>query len=180
MKKRVILACLLALVCLFFGCNKEGAAEPSKPLFDNFSTMDIQGNIVDQKIFADHKLTMVNIWATFCSPCIQEMPDLATLNKAFGKDFQVVGIVIDTADRNGNIIAGKKQEALSIIDETGADYLHLLPSISLNKAYLSNVQSVPQTVFVDSAGRQVGKTYIGAKSYGQWKNIIADLLDELS
>ena len=58
---------------------------------------------------------MVNIWATFCSPCIREMPELAELNEAYGDNFQVIGIVVDAADENGNLFSKQYTEALSII-----------------------------------------------------------------
>ena len=168
------------LLCLFCGCGKQTATlEVGNPVLADFSAVDIEGKVVDQTIFSDHKLTMVNIWATFCAPCIREMPDLAELNDAYGKDFQVIGIVIDVADANGNVVTYKKASALDIIDTTNADYLHLLPSPSLNKAYLSKVQAVPETVFVDQEGNQIDESYVGSKSKAEWKKIIDSLLDQM-
>ena len=63
-----------------------------------FSAKDIDGKNVSEKVFADSKITMVNVWGTFCGPCIREMPDLGVLNKKYGDDFQIVGIVIDTVN----------------------------------------------------------------------------------
>ena len=65
------------------------------------------------------------------------------------------------------------------IDTTNADYLHLLPSPSLNKAYLSKVQAVPETIFVDQKGNQIGESYVGSKSKAEWKNIIDSLLEQM-
>lgn len=167
------------MLCLLLGCSKQPSTlEVGEPVFADFSALDIDGNAVNQTIFHDHKLTMVNIWATFCSPCIREMPDLAELNDDYGKDFQVVGIVIDVTDANGNVVTYKKASALDIIDTTNADYLHLLPSPSLNKAYLSKVQAVPETIFVDQEGNQIGEIYVGSKTKAEWKKIIDSLLDQ--
>lgn len=180
MKKTCILICLIALFFLFSGCSGDTASsEKGESVFGAFTCTDIAGNPVNETVFSGHKLTMVNIWATFCGPCIREMPDLAQLPAEYGKDFQIIGIVVDAADRNGAVLPDKKAEALSIIDITGANYLHLLPSKSLNSAYLNNVQSVPETIFVDENGNQVGTSYLGARSKAEWKNIIDALLEKL-
>ena len=167
---------LLPVLC---GCEKAPAPEVGNPLMAEFTAKDIDGNIVSQQILSGHKLTMVNVWGTFCSPCIQEMPDLGELHTAFGEDFQVVGIVIDAADQNLQPIPTEVAEAKEIIDATGADYLHFLPSLSLVKAFLSEVSSIPVTIFVDENGNQLGKAYIGAKSKAQWQTIITDLLNAM-
>lgn len=183
MKKIVFrsLICLLALSCLLSSCTQDNniSVEPGESVFGSFSATDMDGNIVDQTIFSNCKLTMINIWATFCSPCINEMPDLAVLHEAYGDDFQIIGIPIDVIDRNSQVVEEKKNEAERIISTTGANYTHIIPSVSLNKAYLSGVQSVPETIFVDSTGRQVGVSYLGAKSREQWSNIIEAMLESL-
>ena len=181
MKKLMICLMALTLLLTVCACQKESVStEVGEPIFSSFSATDTEGNILDESIFADQKLTMINIWGTFCSPCIAEMPDLAKLNTAFGDAFKVVGIPVDVIDRNGQVIPDKKAEALSIIDQTGADYLHILPSASFQEAYLSDVQSVPQTIFVNGEGRQIGQIYYGAKSYDQWEYIIEVLLESLA
>ena len=40
---------------------------------------DFDGNEVDKSLFEGHRPTMVNIWATFCNPCLSEMPELGEL-----------------------------------------------------------------------------------------------------
>lgn len=177
MKTKCIFALILAVLLLVSGCAGETVKEEKgNALFGSFSAADMEGNPVNQEVFKDHKLTMINIWATFCGPCIQEMPELAQLQEEYGEDFQIIGIVVDAADRNGNILPDKKAEAASIIEATGADYLHLLPSTSLTTAYLGRVQAVPETVFVDENGNQVGQSYVGARNKEQWKVIIDSLM----
>ena len=61
-------------------------------------------------------------------------------------------------------------------DEAASGYLHLLPSKSLNKAYLNTIQSVPETIFVDENGNQIGERYLGAKSKAEWQKIIDSLI----
>lgn len=178
MKKALIFLLLLSL--LLCGCKKEEPpVQKGNPVLTSFSATDIDGNVVDQSVLSGHKLTMVNIWATFCGPCIREMPDLGELSSAYGEDFQIIGIVIDATDRNLQVLPAQKAAAKQIIAETGADYLHLLPSPTLNNAILSTVTSVPTTIFVDENGNQVGDIYIGSKAKAQWKTIIDSLLDSI-
>lgn len=181
MKKGLaLILSLLLLFCFLYGCQKEEVSmQTGDPILASFSATDMDGNIVDQQVLAGHKLTMINIWATFCGPCIREMPDLAQLSDAYGDDFQIIGIVMDVTDRNMQVLPETKLMAQDIIDSTGADYLHLLPSQSLNKAYLSKVQAVPETIFVDSSGNQVGQSYVGSKSKAQWQSIIESLLEQM-
>lgn len=179
MKKLLCGILSLWVLLMLFGCGKpEASTQTGEPILSSFSAMDVEGTACNQDILADAKVTMINIWGTFCAPCISEMPDLALLDDAFGDNFQVVGIIIDAADRNGNTIPEKKAEALSIIGQTGADYRHLLPSPSLTAAYLSRVEAVPETIFVNAEGKQIGERYLGAKSYDDWHAIIEALLDE--
>ena len=136
---------------------------------------------MDESIFADHKLTMINIWATFCSPCINEMPELGELNAEYaGEGFQVVGIAIDTLNSDGSVSDSQVELAREIVGETHADYLHLLPSADLIRLKLNQVTAVPETIFVDSEGNQVGTSYLGARSSSEWAEIIEDLLNEVT
>lgn len=139
----------------------------------SFWTIDLNGSEITQEIFANSELTMINVWATFCPPCLQEMPALAQLSKEYNSsEFQVIGIVTDVYHSNQNVFARNLQTANQIIARTGASYIHLLPSQDLHNLLLKDVQVVPETLFVDKNGKIVGKTYQGARNKAQWKNII--------
>ncbi len=188
--KRFI-ALILSVVVLgtvFYGCAKneaetlsdETTSTQSDGVLSSFTTTDIEGNNVDETVFEGKKLTMVNIWATYCGPCKMEMPWLGELNHEYEeKGFQIIGIPVDVTDYYGNIDAGQISLAKEIITETQADYIHLLPSASLNQAKLSQVYSVPETIFVDEKGNQVGESYIGARSKEAWAEIIDGLLENM-
>lgn len=149
-------------------------------ILNSFTAEDLEGNEVDQSIFADHDLTMVNIWATFCSPCLKEMPELGELNAEYAdKGFQVVGIVIDVLNQDGSFNDEMVQTAKDAVELTGASYPHLLPSSDLIMYKLQFVSAVPETIFIDKDGNQVGESYLGARSKDQWAEIIDGLLEEV-
>lgn len=153
-----------------------------EPAFNNFKSVALTGETVDQSIFAGHKLTMINIWGTYCNPCISEMPDLAELSGAYEEgEFQVVGMIVDMLDTDGGVHPMAVEAAWEIIDATGANYMHLLPTDDIIVMKLQYLVGVPETVFVDSQGNILtpDTQYIGARSYEDWKAIIDGMLKEL-
>ena len=60
----------------------------------SFETVDLEGNPVTSKeLFADHKITMINIWATWCTHCVRELPELEKMSKEWAEqDCQIIGI----------------------------------------------------------------------------------------
>ena len=192
MKKALALIfAILIIVTCFAACgntNNGSIKVPAEDLegvtygsFNKFTTVDLSGKKVTEDIFKGKKLTMINIWATFCGPCINEMPDLAALNKEYAdKDFQVIGIVCDVGYSNeGYYDSSLYQSAVEIVEMTGADYVNLLPSQSLDFIKLREVYSVPETIFVDENGNVVGSNYVGSRSLESWKIIVDSILDSM-
>ena len=159
--------------------ESESAQESGAGVLSNFTATDLEGNTVDPSIFADYNLTMVNVWATYCGPCLREMPDLGELAAEYeGKGVRIVGLVSDTMNADGSTSAEQVETAKEIVASTGADYLHMLPSEDL-LGLVYQINSVPTTFFVDSTGAQVGTAYIGAKSKEDWASIIDATLAEV-
>ena len=159
--------------------NPESTQETSKGVLSDFTATDLNGNTVDPSIFADYDLTMVNVWATYCGPCLKEMPDLGELATEYeDKGVRIVGLVSDTMNADGSTSADQVETAQAIVESTHADYLHILPSEDL-MGIVYQITSVPTTFFVDSTGAQVGTAYIGAKSKEDWASIIDATLSEV-
>ncbi len=149
-------------------------------ILSQFSTTDLAGNPIDQSILNDYNLTMVNVWATFCGPCLGEMPDLGELAAEYEEQgVQVMGIVTDVLNSDGTFSEDQIEIAQDIVSKTNAEYPHLLPSNDL-MGLLSQITSVPTTFFVDENGNQVGSAYLGAKSKADWASIIDETLKEVS
>lgn len=148
-------------------------------VLSSFSTTDLDGNTVDQSVLADYDLTMVNVWATFCRPCINEMPDLGELAQEYAdENVQIIGLVSDVLNTDGTISEEQVQTARDIVEQTGADYLHLLPSADLF-GVLGQISAVPTTFFVDSEGEQVGYAVVSAQSKDKWAETIDAMLAEV-
>lgn len=182
MKKRIfgLLTLIFLLISVFslVACS-DGKSDDKEDLtvtdsvFSSFSAEDYYGDIVDQTILAECRVTMINVWGTFCEPCKKELPELSELNAEYAdKGFQVIGVPVDSSLSTA---VGAKE----MIEELNADFRHLKVSSSLKK-FVSGIKSVPYTIFVNENGEQIGKGYSGSKSKADWKKIIDEMLDFVS
>ena len=152
-------------------------ADGSVVLLGDLRTRDIYGKIVDGGLIADRKLVRVNVWATYCQPCIREMEGLGNLGRELeDQGVAIVGVVIDC--QNSGLSTNEKQlkAARKIVESTKADYPHLLPSQAMFSDFVYQIQSIPTTFFVDGSGRMVGKVYVGSREEADWRQIISDTL----
>lgn len=147
--------------------NSEAAGD-----LGNLSTKDINGKEFGKKDFENYDLTMVNVFATWCTACVKEIPDLATLQKEMkDKGVNVVGVVTDTVDQDG-----ENKEALEkaklIQSKTKAGYPFLMPDKTNFNGRLNGIQALPETFFVDKNGKIVGETYSGSHNLKDWEKIV--------
>ena len=145
----------------------------------NIVTKDIHGKEFSSKDFENYDLTMVNVFATWCTACIQEIPDLVEVQKEMqAKGVNIVGIVTDTVDDTG-----ENQEALEkaklIQEKTKANYSFLMPDKTNFNGRLNGIQALPETFFVDKNGQIVGETYSGSHNKKDWTAIIEKELSAL-
>ena len=158
--------------------TEEAGAAPSAGYFSNFDMDTFDGeDTVTEEIFSDHALNMINIWATFCGPCVEEMPALQELSEEYAdQGLQIIGLCSDVYS-NGKLDERLMLSGQEILETTGAEYLQLVPNEATAEGLLSDVFAVPTTYFVDSEGNTV-KIVIGAKSKEDWSTTIEELLSE--
>ena len=148
-------------------------AEEEEKYFVTFTATTTEGEDWNSEKFSDSKLTMINVWATYCNPCLAEMPDLGELAAEYdAADFQIIGVVSDVMaeDDSKNI-----EYAKQLIEETKASYPHLLLNESLYMSFVGAISAVPTTFFVRQDGSMVG--YLtGAMPKENWKTLIDELL----
>lgn len=147
--------------------------EEAAPIYITFEGIDLKGNTISQEVFSKSKLTMVNVWATYCNPCLSEMPGLGELAAEHdSSQFQIIGIISDVWE-------GENQElAESLIQQTGANYPHLLVNDSIYYEILTSVTAVPTTFFFDGDGAFLGGI-VGSAEKSAWEELISGLLEEL-
>jgi thiol-disulfide isomerase/thioredoxin len=95
------------------------------------------------------RFVLLNVWATWCPPCVEEMPTLDRLQAMLGgPDFEVIALSIDHGDPS---------VVRAFFDRTGIKHLH--PYMDTFGDTLSNlaVAGVPLTLFIDREGREIGR-----------------------
>lgn len=181
MKTKILLVILA--VFMLTACGKDNRPNGSETTTETesyiltFTGTTIDGKTVTSDVFSQSKLTMVNVWATYCTPCINEMPDLGEISGEYdATEFQIVGIVAD-------VMEGAKEadleEAKSIIADTKADYLHLLLNEELYYNLVAASSSVPTTYFFNQDGELLGYL-VGAQSKEDWTTLIEELLADIN
>ena len=121
-----------------------------------FETTDTDGNTVrSQDLFSQHTVTMVNVWASWCGPCVGELPELQRLNGEFAaKNCAIVGVMLDGGDADG------LRDGLARMQEAGVTYTVLLPWADVDSIFPA--EYIPTSFFVDSGGHIIGDPIVGA------------------
>ena len=147
----------------FYEPAGEPKIEPGTKL--SFETTDFEGNPVSsEELFAANKYTMVNIWMSWCTYCIQEMPDLEELSKKFAEDgCGVIGVMLD-GDQEEELEIGRNMLAGS-----GATYINLIPTDEMKTQLVTN--AYPTTIFVDSEGYVACDPIVGMDPEGYEKQM---------
>jgi thiol-disulfide isomerase/thioredoxin len=104
------------------------------------------------------KLVLLNIWATWCEPCREEMPALDRLQVRLGGErFQVLALSVDQA---GPAIARK------FYAETGIKALPLYIDPTAKAAFTVEAAGLPASLLIDRQGREIGR-HLGAVKWDE-------------
>lgn len=127
--------CLLLVVALLLAFNA-GAAE--------FAFKDMQGKA--QRLSDYHgKWVLVNFWATWCPPCLEEIPDLVDMHNARqASDFVVIGVSMSSSRES--VLAFSKQMEISYPLVMGDDR---------TAAQIGRVDALPTSYLYDPTGKLV-------------------------
>lgn len=136
-----------------------------------FTAKDLEGNTITENIFAEKDLTVVNIWGTFCMPCVGEMPELGEWAKTMPDNVQIIGLICDIAGENDT---EHHDLAVTITEKAGVEFTNIIANEDWNDI-MSWVIGVPTTLFVDKNGAIVGNPIVGADVEG-YKEFVEDYL----
>ncbi|PUE54595.1 TlpA disulfide reductase family protein [Limnohabitans parvus] len=152
--------CALGLFLALAGCSAERAPESSFVLLDG-STMtstQLQG-----------KVSLVNFWATSCTTCVAEMPEIVTTyNKYKDRGYQTMAVAMsyDPPSYVVNFAQSRQLPFKVAIDNTGA----------VARAW-GGVQLTPTTFLLNKRG-EIVKRYVGAPNFAELHQLIEKLLAE--
>lgn len=156
------------------------SAQSTVTTVGEFTTQDLDGSTVTQDIFKEHKLTLVNAFGTWCSPCVQEIPDLEKLYETMqDKGVGVIGIVTDTIGMDGKLDQTVVDTAKQLAEQSGVTYPFLVPDAGWLNGRLANMDTFPESFFVDENGNIVGETYFGSRDLAEWTSVVETELANL-
>lgn len=146
----VFIACVFLII--FLREERDSTVKTTKPLqlgieVPNFVFPDINGKEVS---LADHKgkVVLLNVWATWCPPCRQEMPSMQRLYEKFkGESFEILAVSIDSAGR---------EAVAPFMREMNLTFPALLdPRETIMSLY--GITGVPESFIIDKDGILVKK-----------------------
>jgi thiol-disulfide isomerase/thioredoxin len=169
LKKLTFVVGLLAIIFVLPACSgaqSEAEALPVAPvenaLAPDFELTDMQGNAVRLNDYRG-KVVLVNFWATWCPPCVEEIPSLGRLQQKFSTE-ELVVVSVDVGEEKASV-----QEFLKKVP---ARYPVMLDPDGRTVADW-NLRAFPTTFVVDREGR-ISLAYFGGL---QWDS--SEIVDQL-
>ena len=135
-------------------------ANSEKQKFPQFKAEDLAtGETVDESIFSENAVTVVNFWFSGCSPCVNEMPHIQKESEQLKKaNIGFLGISADAA--YGDDVM---KETKDIMSKQGVTYRNIaMPTDGEGREYVDKIRAFPTTVLVDREGNIIGKPIEGA------------------
>ena len=173
------LAAIMALCIAFAAIPALAMETPSGPVtFGPFSAEDLNGEgTITEDFFKSSQITIVNFWATWCGPCIAELPDLAKIEEMTDGKVKVLGVLTDaidmyTGERDDSAIEGMEK----LLAEAEAEYPVLMPDTFL-AALTSMLQYVPTSFIIDKDGK-VLDVVVSSRSAEEWIAVAQEAADE--
>lgn len=126
--------------------------KPLEGMAEDFTLPSLSGKKVSLSDFKG-KVVLIDFWATWCSPCREEVPDLIALQQKYkDRGFTVLGVSLDTGSRN---------QVAAFVSGNKIPYPVLLAGGDAPAGYL--VPGLPSAVLVDRTGR-LARSYLGGRT----------------
>lgn len=138
-------------------------------LLTKMKAKDMNGNIVTSDIFKNYDITAVNIWTTWCSPCVEEMPELAKLYKDLPANANFISVCMDGKE--------EQEKARKILEKSKAEFVTVSGDEKLREGVFGSVVSFPTTIFINKEGKQVGDPFLSSGNKETYRALIEEKLN---
>ena len=138
------------------------------PTAPGWELLDVCGNPLRSLDFAGH-VVLLNFWATWCGPCVQEIPDLIALQDQYREDgLVVIGLSVD---RNGAALVSQ------FMAEHGINYPVALASDPVIADY-GGIEFIPSSFIIDRNNR-IAAEMVGSRSQAVFEAAVLPLLRDV-
>ncbi len=97
----------------------------------------------------DGKVVVLNFWATWCRPCVKEIPDFIEIQKELGgKGLVFVGVSMDTPTDSAKTV----KKVQKFVEKTNINYPVVMGNAKVNKDY-GSIPGLPHTYIIDKDGK---------------------------
>jgi thiol-disulfide isomerase/thioredoxin len=163
----VAIAILFCAIGVYFGVQRHTPASPESVAAANLFTQDLPdaGGQISALSQWKGKPLIVNFWATWCAPCVEEMPELNALQAEIApQNIQIIGIGIDSADNIAKFAQKYNISYPLYVAGTGAT--------ALLRQFGNQTGGLPFTVLIGRDG-VVKKTYLGSIKFAELRKDMA-------
>ena len=115
----------------------------------------------------EEPVRIVNFWATWCGPCVAEIPEFQAFHEEYGdQGVKVIGIALD--EQGAEIVQ-------PFVEKNNMTYLTLIDTRGKSAAIFGGVYALPTTFVIDGDG-MVQKKHVGQMSYQRLESAVLPLL----
>jgi cytochrome c biogenesis protein CcmG/thiol:disulfide interchange protein DsbE len=131
----------------------------------DYTVLTLHGEEVDLSSYQGD-VVLLNLWATWCAPCVREMPALQRLHEELGDDgLRIVAVSVDGPASALNPLGQFGSDVRAFIERFGLTFTVLHdPTGKIQRVYQS--RGLPTTYIIDRTGRIQRKEY-GAKAWDE-------------
>ncbi len=194
MKTKILIASCLALVLLISGCDTKSEIDESlvadvkknKPIIKKFVSKSFKLTTtndesiefkttkdgMDFKDYKGKKVVLINVFATWCPPCIKEIPTLNELQSKYGKDFEIISVLFEKEEDK------PKKEVLEFIKDKGIEYKVTTGEENFKLAEgLWKIKKIPEMFLYSKDGTFI-KKFVGETSKENFEKYIEFALEK--
>ncbi len=176
--KKIVIA-ILSLLVLGASYANAAASEIQKFTFKSLNNQKIVLNASIEGIKlknSKNKVVLLDFFGNMCPPCLDEIPELITLQKKFKKNFKIIAFQVQTRTNNIDLKNFKKEEGINypIINLTDPNTSNFLDYITARTNWKG---MIPYAIIFDKQGR-AQKIYIGERSLQEFENDIQILINK--